>query len=643
MCPPGSCFNLPLRERQKKKKKHGGTRGSPPTQEEAAILTTPQHHLEDLKRRHETVSSWKVGWRLTSFLRPYWKIVLAAWAINALGMAMMFVPADVIGRVGNDLKLGDFSHLWLYAAIIVGNELLRFAISYPRAILDVRATGRAEWDLQVKLYDVLQHTSLSFHDRESSGQLISRMITDMRFVGSFFRMVLSQFVEIGLVFTIGIAYLFWKNWLLALCSLAAMPVAAFVVVRFASRVRLKFYDVRQQHGAVTGVLSENISGVRVVRGFAREREQIDRFSREGEKLIDKEVDAAKMWAFNEPLFGVFVTMSMALTFFVGGSLVMNAPDDKAIFGTVLSFFMALRILTMRLGWMGHAVGHAQRAVASADRIFEVLDEVPDIHDRKGAAPLAEGPGRVVFEHVTFGYDPAKPVLRDLDLAVEPGQMVALVGRTGSGKTTLVSLLPRFYDVTDGRILIDGQDVRDVTLNSLRSDIGLVFQDSFLFSRTVAENIAYASPKADMETIRRTSEAAKADEFVKELPDGYDTIVGERGVTLSGGQRQRLTIARALLKDPRILILDDSTSSVDATTEREIHEAMMHLAKYRTTFVIAHRLSTVRRADLIVVLDEGRIAEKGTHDELLVKGGLYRTICELQLDKDLPSPSGGGPG
>ena len=599
-------------------------------------MSEPQHHLEDLKRRHETVSSWRMGWRLAAFLKPYWKTVAAAWTLNALGMAMMFVPADVIGRVAADFSKSppDFSRLWIYAAIIIGNELLRFGISYPRAVLDIRGTGRAEWDLQVRLYDALQRESLSFHDRESSGQLISRMITDMRFVGSFYRMVLSQFIEITLVFLIGMAYLFWKNWELALVSLAALPAATWVTMRFATRVRTKFYDIRQQHGAVTAVLSENIAGVRVVRGFAQEEAETGRFAAEGEKLIAKEIDAARMWAFNEPLFTVFVTLGMALPFLVGGTLVLGRPGDAALFGTVVSFFFAARIITMRLGWLGHAAGHAQRAVASADRIFEVLDEVPNIRNRKDADPLAEGPGRVVFENVTFGYNKDKPVLRDVNLVVEPGQMVAVVGRTGSGKSTLVSLLPRFYEVTEGRILIDGQDVRDVDLESLRADIGLVFQDSFLFSRTVAENIAYANPKADMEQIRRAGEAAKADEFVKDLPAGYDTIVGERGVTLSGGQRQRLAIARALMKDPRILILDDSTSSVDATTEREIHEAMMHLAKYRTTFVIAHRLSTVRRADLIVVLDNGRVAETGTHDQLLARGGLYKTLCELQFEKDL---------
>jgi ABC-type multidrug transport system fused ATPase/permease subunit len=407
-----------------------------------------------------------------------------------------------------------------------------------------------------------------------------------------------------------------------------LPVATYFVLRYASTMRMKFYDVREKYGDLTTVLSENIAGVQVVRGFAREQDQIGKFSRVSRALIDKIIPAERVWTFHAPLYTAYVTLGFAVTFVMGGFLVFARPE---LLGGLVSFFFALRVITSRLSWLGQGISNAQRAIASADRIFETLDERADVEDRPNALPLAEGPGRVVFENVSFGYSKDTPVLKDVNLVVEPGQMVALVGRTGSGKSTLVSLLPRFYDVTSGRLLIDGQDVRDMTLNSLRSDIGLVFQDSFLFSRSVAENIASADPDADMEHVMRTAEAAQAHDFVKDLPAGYETIVGERGVTLSGGQRQRLTIARALMKDPRVLILDDSTSSVDPTTEREIHEAMMHLAKYRTTFVIAHRLSTVRHADVIVVLEDGRIVERGTHDELMRRNGIYRTICTLQFD------------
>ena len=593
-------------------------------------------HLQDLKRRHQTVSSWKVGWRLTKFLKPYWKTVLAMWVVQAVNLAMLFVPADVIGRVANDIRAGDYSWLWIYAVVVVANELLRFGISFGRAVLDVRATGRAEWEMQVKLYDVLQRKSISYHERESSGQLISRMIMDMRFAGGFFRVAAFAMAETALVFVIGEGYLFYKNWVLALWSLVMLPAGAYFVLRYASKMRMKFYDVREKYGDLTTVLSENIAGVQVVRGFAREQDQIDKFARESRSLIGKVVAAERVWTFHAPLYTAFVTLGLAVTFFLGGQLVLGRPTDQALLGVVVSFFLALRQITSRLNWLGQGISNAQRAIASADRIFETLDEQPDVDDRPGALPLAEGPGRVVFENVSFGYDKDLPVLKDVNLVVEPGQMVALVGRTGSGKSTLVSLLPRFYDVTSGRLLIDGQDVRDMTLDSLRADIGLVFQDSFLFSRSVAENIAYADPDADMEQVMRTAEAAQAHDFVKALPKGYETIIGERGVTLSGGQRQRLTIARALMKDPRVLILDDSTSSVDPTTEREIQEAMMHLAKYRTTFVIAHRLSTVRHADVILVLESGRIVERGTHDDLMRQNGIYRAICTLQFD------TGGGP-
>ncbi|KPL01869.1 MAG: hypothetical protein AMK75_03670 [Planctomycetes bacterium SM23_65] len=552
------------------------------------------------------------------------------WGVQVIGLGMMFVPVDIIGRVVNDITAWEFGRFWIYAVLVVANEVLRFGIGFARALLNVRACGRAEWDMQVKLYDALQRMGLSYHDRESSGQLISRMIMDMRFVGSFFRTVIFTMMEAGIIFLVGMGYLFYKSWVLALWSLLMLPVAGWLIFRFATTARLRFYDVRQQYGDLTNVLSENIAGVQVVRGFAREDDQTRRFEGQVESLIDKLLSAMRVVAWNAPLYAAFITVGLAVTLFIGGNMVLGRPMDKQLLGMVISFFFALRIITMRLSWLGRGVSHAQRAIASADRIFELLDERPEIRDKPDAETLREGPGRVVFENVSFGYSGDSTVLTDVDLTVEPGQMVALVGRTGSGKSTLVSLLPRFYDVTRGRVVIDGQDVRDVTMNSLRSSIGLVFQDSFLFSRSVAENIAYANPDADMQQIIRTAEAARAHDFVQNLPSGYDTVIGERGVTLSGGQRQRLTIARALMKDPRILILDDSTSSVDPTTEREIHEAMMHLAKYRTTFVIAHRLSTVRRADLIVVLEDGHIAEMGSHDELMEQGGLYRTICDLQF-------------
>lgn len=588
-------------------------------------------HLQDLKRRQQTVSAWKVGWRITRFLKPYRRTVALTWLIQMLGLAMMFVPVDIVGRVVNDVRSSEFAYLWVYAFVVVGNELLRFGISFVRALLHVHATGHAEWDLQVKLYDALQRMNLSYHDRESSGQLISRMIADMRFVGSFFRMVIFTMTETVLVFVLGMGYLFYKSWVLALWSLVMLPVAGYVVMRFATKVRLKFYDVREEYGNLTTTLSENISGVQVVRGFAREGDEVHKFEKQAQTLLDETISAIRIWAFNAPLFTAFITTGLAVTLFIGGGLIMGRPQDQGLLGTVVAFFFALRVITGRLSWMGRGISHAQRAIASADRIFELLDETPEIRSKPGAKPLADGPGRVEFRDVSFAYTKDSPVLTDIHLTVEPGQMVALVGRTGTGKSTLVSLLPRFYDVTSGGILIDGQDIRDVTLESLRANIGLVFQDSFLFSRSVAENIAYGNPEANMRQIIRRAEAARAHDFVDKLPDGYDTIIGERGVTLSGGQRQRLTIARALMKDPRILILDDSTSSVDPTTEREIHEAMMHLAKYRTTFVIAHRLSTVRRADVIVVLEDDRIAEMGTHDGLVAHGGIYRTICDLQFD------------
>jgi len=590
------------------------------------------------------VSSFKMIGRLLTFVVPYWPWLSVAILLHLVVTAMTFVGPFVIGLVVDDIKEGRYGRLWVYAVLTVGAAVLGGSLSLLRTWTHTRATGHAMWDMRAYVFDTLQRLSIGYHERESSGQIISRAIEDIRQVEGFYRMVAFMMVEIAVVYGAAISVMFYLNWQLALWSLSTFPLAIILTAFFAGRVRAGHFAVREQAGEMTTVLQENISGVRVVRGFAQEEPQIRKFEDKSHGIIDKVMVAVKLWTFHGSLVRVLVVIAGALTFAAGAAMVgarnaaiaAGAPKDTPIgltVGTVVTFFMLQRQIAFRLRGLGRMVSHLQRAVAGGDRVFEVLNLVPEVTEKSKAVKLPPGEGRVEFEHVHFGYEPDKEVLNDITLTVQPGQMVAVVGSTGSGKSTLVSLLPRFYDVTSGRILIDGVDVRDVKLRSLRKNIGLVFQESFLFSARVVDNIAYGSPSAEFDAITEAARQARADDFIGELPEGYDTVIGERGVTLSGGQRQRLTIARALLRNPRVLILDDSTSSVDPTTEREIHETMMNAARNRTTFVIAHRLSTVRRADLILVLDDGRIAETGTHDDLLAQGGLYREIYDMQFRDD----------
>lgn len=580
----------------------------------------------------QRVNSLRMMGRLLTFILPYWPWACGALLLHFIVSALSFVPPLIVGRTTGDIQLQKYDNLLLYAALVVAAALVSWGLSFLRAWLHTHATGHAMWDMRACVFDTLQRLSIGYHERESSGQIISRAIEDLRHVEGFYRMVVFMIVDIGFAYTIATVVMFYKCPQLAGWAISTLPIAAGVTIYFVGRVRQPFVEARQQHGAMTTVLQENLSGVRVVRAFAQEKPQVDKFEHESYDIIPKTMKGVRLATLHGALVWFLVIVALCLTFIMGARMVESNPVDKTI-ETVTTFLFVQQMIAFRLRRLGRMVAHLQRAVAGGDRVFEVLDMIPEVREKRHADKMPPGPGRVEFQHVHFAYEQGKEALSDIDLTVKPGQMVALVGATGSGKSSVVSLLPRFYDVTSGRILIDGVDVCDVRLRSLRRNIGLVFQESFLFSASVADNIAYGNPKADFEAVTEAACQAQADEFILELPDGYDTVIGERGVTLSGGQKQRLTIARALLPNPRILILDDSTSSVDPKTEREIHETMMQAAQNRTTFVIAHRLSTVRQADLIVVLDEGRIAETGTHDELLARDGLYKQIYDVQFSDD----------
>jgi len=492
-----------------------------------------------------------------------------------------------------------------------------------RRLISGRQALGVELDLRTDIYAKLVRLSYGFYDRHQTGQLMSRATVDLQGVRFFLGYGLIFFFQ-SFFTVIGVAVVvFFIQWKLALIALAIAPVLVAVAYRYSHVSHPLLRDVQQKMADVATVGEENIVGVHVVKSFAQETSEQAKFEVRSEQVFGQSVKANRQRAFYVPMLSFLPLLAQAAILLVGGRMVANGTLSVASF---VRFNLFLAMLVMPLRMLGMWIGQAQRATASGERIFQVVDEPEEMKDTPGARELPPGPGRVTFGDVTFGYDPARPVLRDLDLELEAGKVVALIGHTGAGKTTLASLVPRFYDVQDGRVAIDGVDVRDVTLHSLRREIGVIAQDPFLFSATVRENIAFGRPQTTDEEVERAASLAQAHEFVTALPDGYDTVIGERGITLSGGQRQRIAIARALIVDPRVLILDDATASVDATTEARIREGLREAMRDRTTIIIAHRLSTIALADEIVVLEDGRMTFQGPASDA-ERNDVYREIHE----------------
>jgi ATP-binding cassette subfamily B protein len=469
--------------------------------------------------------------------------------------------------------------------------------------------------------------SFGFYDRHQTGQLMSRATVDLQGVRFFLGYGLIFFFQNLLTVVSVTVVLFFFEWRLALIVLAVTPLLVVLAYRYSHVAHPTLRDVQQKLADVATVAEENIVGVHVVKAFAQEPAEEAKFAVRNDALFAQTIHANRQRATYVPLLSFLPLLAQAAVLLIGARMVAH---QSLSVGAFVSFNLYLALLVMPLRGLGMWVGQAQRATASGERIFQVLDEPEDVADRPGAVELPEGDGEIRFEDVSFSYLEGRPVLEHLDLALDAGTTLALIGHTGAGKTTLAALVPRFYDVGSGRVVVDGADIRDVTLASLRREIGVIPQDPFLFSTTVRENIAFGRPDMTDAEVERVARLAQAHEFVEQLPQGYETVIGERGITLSGGQRQRVAIARALALDPRILILDDATASVDATTEAQIRAGLREVMRGRTTLIIAHRLSTIALADEIVVLDSGRIACRGTHDELLETSGVYREIYEHGL-------------
>jgi ATP-binding cassette subfamily B protein len=566
--------------------------------------------------------------RLLGFLRPYRAGVVLSLVLASLAMAATVALPWLTGRAIDEIEGGDRGGLRMLALGIVVAALLRLALSVARRLVAGKVSLGVEFDLRNRVYGHLQRLELGFFDAQQTGQLMSRATNDLTAVRFFLGYGLIFIVQSALTILLAAVAMLLLDPGLALLALAPVPFVVAAATRFGRRSRPAIQEVQQRIAELTADVEENVSGVRVVKAFAREDAQLRRFEGTVARVFDQSMISTRLRAFYNPFLGFLPNLGLAAILLVGGRRVI---DGTLSTGDFAAFYTYLLMLIGPMRQLGIALGMAQRATASGARLFELLDRDPRPLVPAGLPPLPEGRGRVEFRDVTFAYDGApEPLLRDVSLTVEAGRTVALVGATGSGKTTLIQLVPRLYDATSGAVLVDGADVTQVDPVSLRRAVALVTDDPFLFSATVHDNIAYARPEATREEVVRAAERAQAAAFIAELPDGYDTLIGERGLTLSGGQRQRIAIARAFLADPRVLVLDDATSSVDATTEQAIKEALREVMRDRTTFVIAHRLSTIALADEIVVLDGGRIVERGTHEQLLHGSSLYAEIAAKGL-------------
>ncbi|HWQ13513.1 MAG TPA: ABC transporter ATP-binding protein [Roseiflexaceae bacterium] len=604
--------------------------------------------------------------RALRYLRPYWAITLGAFLSLALVTAANLTAPQLLRLViDRGIAAGDAGALLWAVLALLGVAVVRGLFSFTQGFWSEKVSQAAAYDMRNDLFAKIQGLSFSYHDRAQTGQLMTRITSDVEQVRSFIAMGLLQLFSAVAMLVGSIGALVAMNWRLALVALLTVPAMALTIGSFMRVVRPLFGQIQARLGALNTVLQENIAGVRVVQAFAREPHEWRRYSETNEQLLEVNVRAVRAMSLGFPLTFLFANLGTLAVVWYGGHQVIGGALS---IGELVAFNTYLALLTMPLMMLGMIAAQLTRAGVSAERIFEVLDAEVEVRDRPGAVPLPPVRGRVAFEDVRFGYGvrpagrstlnverPAAPhndrgeqpstfnvptfdgrdglILNGVSFVAEPGMTVAILGETGSGKSTIINLIPRFYDVSGGRVTIDGYDVRDVTVASLREQIGIVLQDTTLFSGTIRDNIAYGRPDASDEQVEAAARAAQAHDFIAGFPDGYATLVGERGVTLSGGQRQRIAIARALLRDPRILILDDSTSAVDAETEYQIQRALETLMRGRTSFVIAQRISTVRAADLILLLDRGRIVAQGTHEQLLAESALYGEIIDSQFGGD----------
>jgi len=575
--------------------------------------------------------------RLLGFLRPYRREVIGSLIFAWLAMGATVLIPYLVGSAIDAINSRERPELLPLGLAIVGAGILRLGLTVVRRLIAGKVSLDVEFDLRARVYGHLQALELGFFDTQQTGQLMSRATVDLQSIRFFLGYGLIWLTQSALTILLAGIVMFAINPPLAALALLPVPFVVLAAARFNRLSRPAVQEVQQRIAELTAEAEESISGIRIVKAFAREEHMLTRFRRSISRVFDQNVYSTRLRAFYSPMLGFIPNLGLAVVLYLGGREVI--AQDMSI-GEFTAFYTYLIMLIGPMRGLGMALGMAQRAVASGNRLFEILDREPRISGPPGAPALPPGPGWVTFDEVTLRYGDGQAALSEVSLDIPAGRTVALVGPTGSGKSSLVGLIARLYDPSEGLVMVDGFDLRSLDLASLRSSVAFVADESFLFSASVSENIAYARPEATRAEIETAARRAQAHEFISRLPNGYDTLVGERGLTLSGGQRQRVAIARALIVDPRILILDDATSSVDARTEAAIKRGLREVMEGRTTFVVAHRLSTISLADEIVVMNAGRIVDRGSHEELLARCPLYAEIAEfgcedvLFLQKDM---------
>lgn len=564
------------------------------------------------------------------FVQKYWGRLVLAFICLIITTALAIVIPWILGEsIDAVVSRGERSFLILMALLVLGATVLRGIFAYGHSYLIALVSHKTSYDIRNAIYDKLQRLSFAYHDQTQTGQLMSRATADVEAIRMFFGRGLLGTAQMFILF-VSISYILVSlDWQLALLTLAFLPAIGWRVVIISLRLRLMWLKIQQLVAALGTTLEENLTGVRVVKAFARQKEESQKFSTNAKVLYGQYINVARQMAFNVPLMVFLISLPTALILWYGGRHII---DGSLTIGGLTQFILYLGMMAMPVRRLGFLANLFSRTISAGQRILEILDTQSLIQEKPNAIELGSLKGQVCFEDVSFSYNSMAPALKKINFSVQPGELVALVGESGSGKSTIARLIPRFYDVSGGRITLDGIDIRDVTIASLRKNVVAVQQDVFLFSATIRDNIAFGAINASMEQIVTVAKAAHLHEFVQSLPAGYDTWVGERGVTISGGEKQRLAIARTLLINPSILILDDSTSSVDAETEYLIRQALDKLIKGRTTFIITHRLPIIKNADIILVFKEGQIVERGRHSDLMAKNGLYQQTYQSQLSE-----------